>query len=279
MELRGSRTRGDQMAPEGEFRDLSPEEAEARFRQFLLERPAALERLALRAAPAGVELDRTVESLQPLWGWIASVLRKRRTGELREGDPSWLIRGHPADQLSTSSVVLLDGLISYIGEVFTAQTGHSWELERADDRSVTHQHFVFAGGVFVPVNVLNAALRRWSETGERDWPLGDWVRASIASTNTSAPPRRGSIDVTVEPANVPDFDWSLWIDETAESQLGTALFSSLEQRLAALPGINGVVHEDREIFLVKGEELTARQVELAARSVVEQARTEAGGRG
>ena len=61
--------------------------------------------------------------------------------------------------LTGDSVELLDGLVSYLGEVFAAQTDLGWELETHDSRSTTYQHPVFAGGVFVPVNVLNSTLR------------------------------------------------------------------------------------------------------------------------
>ena len=272
---RNGHARSGRMPSESEFRELSPEDADAQFRQFLLERPAALQRLELNAAAAGVELDRTVRSLEPLWRWITSMLSEKGRDEHRESDPSWLIRGHPADRLSTSSVVLLDGLISYIGEVFASQTGHGWELERADDRSVTFQQFVFAGGLFVPVNVVNAALRRWSDTGDADEQLMYWVGASVANANASASGPENAIDVAVEPSDVPGFDWQLWVDESAELQLGTALFALLEKKLAEIPGVTGVAHEDREIFLVQGTDLTPSRLELTARSVIEQAETQA----
>ena len=204
---------------------------------------------------------------------MAPQFKKRGQFDDRSADPSWLIEGHPADALSGRSIELLDGLLSYLGEVFAAQTGYNWELETQDPRSVTYQHPVFAAGIFVPIAVLNAALRRLTDTGDADEQLMWWVGAAIANTNAAklAGQTNHPLDVAVEPSDLPDFDWEVWVDEIAESVLGSEALDSLESSFSAIPQVTGVVHEDREIYLIRAEDTTREDLEAAIRSVVVQA--------
>lgn len=260
------------MASVGEFRNITAVAAAERFRQFLSERSAASDALAAKAADAGLTLDRSVQSLAPLWKWLGPQLKTRGRFERRSADPSWLIEGHPADTFSGGSIELLDGLVSYLGEVFTAQTGYTWELETQDSRSVTYQQPVFAAGMFVPISVLNAALRRLTDTGEADEQLMYWVGASVANTQAadSAEPDAPSLDVAVSPSDVPGFDWEIWVDEATESFLGTEAFDLLESDFARMPHVINVVHEDREIYLIQAPNTTQKDLETAARNAVGQ---------
>jgi hypothetical protein len=70
---------------------------------------------------------------------------------------------------------------------------------------------------------------------------------------------------------LPDFDWEIWVDETAESALGTEAFDSLESRFSAIPQVTAVAHEDREIYLVRAEDITREDLEAAIRRVVNRA--------
>lgn len=261
------------MASRGEFRDLTAVAAAERFRQFLSERSSALAALVSRAASAGLTLDGSVQSLPTLWEWMAPQLENGNRFERQEHDPSWLVEGHPADALTGDSVELLDGLVSYLGEVFAAQTDLGWELETRDSRSTTYQHPVFAGGVFVPVNVLNSTLRSSAASDVAGEQLMYWVGASIANTNAAGPEEQIArpLDVAVEPIDLPDFNWEIWVDETAESVLGTEAFDSLESRLSAIPQVTAVAHEDREIYLVQAEEITREDLEAAIRRAVDRA--------
>lgn len=261
------------MASVGEFRNLTPEAAAERFRQLLSERSAASAALTAKATSAGLTLDRSLESLEPLWKWMAPQLKKRGQFEHRSADPSWLVEGHPADALSGGAIELLDGLLSYFGEVFAAQTGYNWELESHDPRSATYQHPVFAAGIFVPIAVLNAALRRLTDTGEADEQLMFWVGAAVANTNAAklAGQTNRPLDVAVEPSELPDFDWEVWVDEIAESVLGSEAFDSLESSFSAIPQVTDVLHEDREIYLIQAEDITREDLEAVIRGVVDQA--------
>jgi hypothetical protein len=50
-----------------------------------------------------------------------------------------------------------------------------------------------------------------------------------------------------------DHDWNaqIWIPEYAEPVLGGEIFDALEARLGAIPGIEQLAWEDREVFLVR----------------------------
>ena len=69
---------------------------------------------------------------------------------------------------------------------------------------------------------------------------------------------------------MPGFDWEIWVDEAAEFALGTAVFDSLESRFIAIAGVTDVVHEDRELFLVQGKDITGEYLETAVRDTLVQ---------
>ncbi len=49
----------------------------------------------------------------------------------------------------------------------------------------------------------------------------------------------------------PDWNVQFWLPEYAEPILGEAVFESLEQRIRAIPGVERLAWEDREVFLAK----------------------------
>jgi hypothetical protein len=59
-------------------------------------------------------------------------------------------------------------------------------------------------------------------------------------------------EIGVDPVEK-DRDWNaqIWIPEYAEPILGGEIFESLESRLSAIPGIERLAWEDREVFLVR----------------------------
>lgn len=248
----------------------STETSAERFARFVLERDAARNHLTEAAAAAGLTMDASVESLRPLWEWLAGRLRTKRRWATRRNDPSWVAEGHPADALDAESVALLDGLMSYLRDVFHAETGFDWELEASDPSSVTYLHFVLDGGRFVPLNVVNAALRRWSELGEGDEQLMYWVGATVANTKAAAHSESQPLDVAADPSEVDGFHWHVWVDELAESVLGTEAYESLEGRMAAIPGVERVVHEDREVFLVEAPSIDRDALVEAVRALIAQ---------
>jgi hypothetical protein len=72
-------------------------------------------------------------------------------------------------------------------------------------------------------------------------------------------------------------DWNVqfWLPEYAEPVLGEAIFESLEQRIRAIPGVERLAWEDREVFLAKvvpgtsPESLHERLTEIMREAVAE----------
>lgn len=89
------------------YADLTEQQAAAALEGFLEERPAALQGLEVAVGDA-VELDRSVESLGPLWVWVKERLRLGPSGQ----QPSWSRLGPGEhERLDEASLRLLDGLI------------------------------------------------------------------------------------------------------------------------------------------------------------------------
>ena len=65
-------------------------------------------------------------------------------------------------------------------------------------------------------------------------------------------------EIGVEPVEG-DHDWNaqIWIPEYGEPVLGGEIFDSLEGRLGAIPGIERLGWEDREVFLARLAEGTS----------------------
>ena len=89
---------------------------------------------------------------------------------------------------------------------------------------------------------------------EQSRPVDPTVRAAYGF-----PPRIDDFFGEAEPADEHGWTYSLWVEEWAESYLGSDEFTSLERRFASVPGIERVAHIDREVFLIQTS-LGAEQV-------------------
>jgi hypothetical protein len=58
-------------------------------------------------------------------------------------------------------------------------------------------------------------------------------------------------EIDVDAVDSGEWNARIWIPEYAEPVLGGELFESLEARLAAIPAIERLVWEDREVFLAR----------------------------
>jgi hypothetical protein len=58
-------------------------------------------------------------------------------------------------------------------------------------------------------------------------------------------------EIGVDPYDHDHFNAQIWIPEGAEPVLGEARFRALPDRLARLKGIEELVHEDREVMLIR----------------------------
>ena len=120
---------------------MTKAKSEAAFQEYLDEREPALQRLREALAADGqdpdVLLDGSIESLVPLWRWIlADLTRADDPGATdtsnvpREQRHSWARYGYETVwELSLESLFLLDGLVSYLGDVVQQRAPEArWEI-------------------------------------------------------------------------------------------------------------------------------------------------------
>ncbi len=238
--------------------------------------------VASRGGPAERELDLSRESLGPLGRWF---LAPPPPGPEDDRRPSWA-SDYPPDDPSTRETWLIDGLASYFARaLLRANPGLSWKLDD-DRRSADFGRPVIApigqGQIWPPGSLSVLLYRaRAANPANPDWLLTLFDRWSRdAPRDASRAVGRGPEDDLAELLDIDverisgDRDWhaELWITEAAESLLGPGRFEGLNERFAAIPGIERIVWEDRERFLLRlrdGADLEA--VRDAARSAIRDA--------
>ncbi|GIM64751.1 hypothetical protein Pve01_84080 [Planomonospora venezuelensis] len=151
------------------YAHLTEQEAAAALEEFLGERPAAMRHLELAVSDA-VELDRSVESLGPLWVWMKERLRLGPSGQ----QPSWSRLGlGEHERLDEGSLRLLDGLISYVIDIVTSGAPDAtWEVATDPHPQFLHQNQpMLRAGAWeqVPATTIgNLGRQVFSE-----WPTAD----------------------------------------------------------------------------------------------------------
>ena len=60
---------------------------------------------------------------------------------------------------------------------------------------------------------------------------------------------------------LPEWDFSVWLDESSEEVLGSPVFDSLESIFSRISGVEGVIQEDRELFYISAPSLTAQEIQ------------------
>lgn len=157
------------------YADLTEQQAAAALEEFLEERPAALRHLELAVGDA-VELDRSVESLGPLWVWVKERLRLGPSGQ----QPSWSRLGlGDHERLDEVSLQLLDGLISYVIDIVTSVVPEAkWEVATDPHPRFLHQNQpMLKAGAWEQVPALTIGNLGRQVFG--DWPPADDRLASI----------------------------------------------------------------------------------------------------
>ena len=168
------------------YAHLTEQHAAAALEEFLGERPAALRHLELAVGDA-VELDRSVESLGPLWVWVKDRLRLGPSGQ----QPSWSRLGlGEHERLDEESLRLLDGLISYVIEILTSAVPEArWEVATDPHPRFLHQNQpMLRAGAWeqVPATMLGNLGRQvfsdWPPADDRvESVIGSWL-ADLADT-------------------------------------------------------------------------------------------------
>lgn len=244
---------------------LSPAEAEAALEEFVAERAPAL-RMLQDQVGSDVVLDRTVESLVPLWRWMTPRLTKA-SGEHDTGRrPTWSRYGLGSSEvLSDECLPLVDGLVSYVARVVQTRFPQvGWVLDTDPHPRYLDQNkpaLAWASWRVAAADVVSNACRRWLLKGTQDDErLANAVRFWLTSlTDAEGQPAAESGDELFEVVDLraedgdrhsrrnPDFEIGL-----DDSLAGThpKLLATLRKALSTEPGVVKVVEEDREVLLV-----------------------------
>jgi hypothetical protein len=265
------------MAQYVNYINMTKARSEAAFREYLDERGPALERLrealAADGQDRGAMLDGTVESLVPLWRWILAHLTRAddpgatdTTSVPREQWPSWArYGGETVGKLSLESLFLLDGVVSYLGDVVQQRAPEArWEIaHHRIKRYHLNKHPVLVSGAgedhhFLPD--LPRARAHGDLTGFRESPddtMAEYARGLIEHLNRGDHPADEEMadeEPLVEVEDLGDDDLrgrelevSLREDIVHEhNRVVGRMIKALKQE----DGITRVIREDREVLLV-----------------------------
>lgn len=268
--------------------DLPAAEARAILERYVSGRA---ERLATftaevrrRRGPADL-LDESIESLEPLWSWFLAEHRPKRwfggphrmpsspvaDAAMRAEDPPWWYDFHRqfGQELGPYLARLVTGLADYVFAcAMRSRPDARWTLGKG--RSMAHfQHPVLhidgRGEIDYanPINLVRLGLR-----GERNvepdalrrW-LEQWLGMDPAHEAELERLSRPLEAYAVEAIDDARFTHRVSFDEVISHRQGRRI-ARLVEALAAEPGVEEAVHEDREIVLVRAPGLSAPHLEV-----------------
>jgi hypothetical protein len=265
------------MSPYVNYINMTKAKSEAAFQEYLDERGPALARLRESLTADGQDtdalLDGTVESLVPLWRWILSHLTgsdapgATDTASVpREQWPSWARYAYETvGALSLESLFLLDGLVSYLGDVVQQRAPEArWEIARHRiKRYHLNKHPVLVSGTGEDHNFLPGLPRvhaHGSLTGFRESPddtMAGYASRLIERLNQGDRPEDEEMAEDEPLVEVED----LGDDELRGRELEVSLREDIVHEhnrvvgrmikaLKQEDGITRVIREDREVLLV-----------------------------
>ena len=264
------------------YRQMSRAQGEAAFVEFLAERPVALQRLRGALAGDGIDpdvlLDGSVASLIAVWVW----LRARLTGKDAPSQPvgvlpTWSRYSQPEEStLSEASIQLVDGLISYFGQVVLGQEPQArWRLG-FDPR---HRNYAYQNEPVLAVDadergqyeigvwlILSGTARRHmrgeqvpdDEVARRADAVITKLRKALAAGPVAGPTIEDLIDVSAVEQH-DEFTHEVAIDHDLILEL-PRIMASLAKALAKEPGIEQVWRADREVLQVSAPTWTDDQL-------------------
>jgi hypothetical protein len=200
------------------------------------------------------------ESMDRFGAWLLDALE---WGEDQDRAPKWFRSQGIGHEVSADSLYLIEGL----GTRFAAcLREHAPELEWRLCTTTLHSLECYQRPVLEPIHLAppipaSAALYKARDEvpgRQRQWLRGAWD----AWQSTLAAARAGGFvkqpddflpleEIAIDPYDHERFNAQIWIPEGAEAALGEARFAELSVRLARLKGIEDLVHEDREVFLIR----------------------------
>ncbi|WP_457974187.1 hypothetical protein [Arthrobacter sp. D1-17] len=265
------------MAKHVDYINMTKKQSESAFREYLDERGPALERLREALVADGQDpdaiLDGSIESLVPLWRWILAHLTvfdapggaTDPNSVPREQWPSWARHEYEVmHSLSLESLFLLDGLVSYLGDVVQQHAPEArWEIARHRiKRYHLNKHPVLVSGTGEDHHYLPGLPRVHaysSLTGFRESPddtMAEYARRLIEQLN------RGDIEDEEMAEEEPLVEVEdLGDDEIRGRELEVSLREDIghehsrvvDRMVKALKQEDGITRahrEDREVLLV-----------------------------
>jgi|GEM_PF-4230279 len=193
--------------------------------------------------------------------------------------PAWGHRSDVGEALSVHGTALLDGAFRYYASLAHLHAPQQWALQ-LDPASPGYVSPRFASG-FGRLELLPRALARaiarqsvaglepflaeFAATPGRlsevrmafsDAPdpaaslLADGLD-SLTLAERAVPVAGSTLVFAVQEPELEEFTYSLWVDEAYEHVCGVEAYAALEDRLAATPGVDEVMGEDRELVHVR----------------------------
>ena len=265
--------------------ELPAVEARAIFDRYVAGQPerlaAFLAEVRRRGGPAE-RLDYSLESLDPLWSWFIAGHRPRRwfggphrvpsspvpDAVMRSADPPWWYEMHPriGQELGPYVARLVTGLADYVFAcALRARPASRWALGRSSahfrqpvlqvegrgERDYASPVVMALVGLRGERNTEPAAPRRWLE---------QWLGMDPAYDAEMERLSRPLGAYVVEPIDTPHFTHQLSFDDVVAHRQERKIAGLVEQ-LAAEPGVEEAVQEDREVVLVRAPGLSGTELE------------------
>ena len=264
------------------FRKMTKRQAATALTEYLAERPVALQRLRDELASDNQDpdtlLDGTPESLTQLWPWLGTLIMAMEDNAIPFNPdapapswwPSWARYSSDLPRRTPDEVVtLLDGFISYLGDVITTAAPEAvWQVGQHRIKAyVNYHHPVLAtpatdndGQLYLPGMVAVAAnrLRRRVDTLRED-KFTSYATGLIAEL-------RGEVEkfpMVEEPlveVGEEDGVFDVGLHEEIAHEHSRKV-DRMVKDLAAQPGIDSAYREDREVVLVEAPDWDAERLE------------------
>jgi hypothetical protein len=213
--------------------------------------------LQRRGGPA---LDCDPEALDRLGAWVLEALEWSAPDER---PPDWVQRraGH---EISAESAVLVEGVAAHMAACLrTLEPDVEWRL--GTDKIDSYYHLALLQPLHLLPGTVSAGILIGAQADRpRAEPLGRRLvawREQLARLREEGPADDDALpldEIGVDPVDSGHyggrFNVTIWIPEGAETVLGEERFEQLTGRMARLKGVLDVVHEDREVFLVRVED-------------------------
>ena len=196
------------------------------------------------------------ESMDRFGAWLIDALE---WGEPSPDAPAWAPQVMTGHELSADSIALMDGLATKVAACFRASAPQlEWRLCTTKIDAYYHRPILEPLHLCPPIPATKVLSVIRDDEPDRHWLGKIW---DAWERNLESVRARGFVEeeddllpldeIAVDGYEHPRFNAQIWIPEGAEAALGEARFGELAGRLAKLKGVEDLVHEDREVFLIR----------------------------